>query len=78
MGFGKLRQWFTGKTLLTRNLINERPPYKIIPAVDGIFDLPTFQYSIIPRARQYITTSENSSNFPVRSGIEIATYFKTA
>ena len=38
LGSGKLRQWFIGKTLLTRKLINERLPCKII--------IPTFQYSL--------------------------------
>ena len=38
LGSGKLRQWFIGKTLLTRKLINERLPYKII--------IPTLQYSL--------------------------------
>jgi hypothetical protein len=40
---------------LTSKLINERLPYKII--------IPTFQYSIIPCARQYATASINSFNF---------------
>jgi len=55
LGSGKLRQWFIEKTLLTRKLIDEKPPYKIIT--------PTFQYSIIPGARQYTTASKNSLNF---------------
>jgi len=55
MGSGKLDQWFIGETLSTRKLINERLPYKII--------IPTFQYSIVPRARQYGTASNNSFNF---------------
>jgi len=37
MGSGRLGQWFVGKTLLTRKLINEKLPLK-----------PTFHYSIIP------------------------------
>jgi hypothetical protein len=45
LGSGKLRQWFIGKTLLTRKLIDERLACKIIPANDGIFDIPTSQYS---------------------------------
>jgi hypothetical protein len=30
MGSGRLGQWFVGKTLLTRELINERLPYKTV------------------------------------------------
>jgi hypothetical protein len=37
LGSGKLRQWFIDKTLLTRKLIDEKLPYKIIT--------PTFHYS---------------------------------
>jgi hypothetical protein len=44
MGSGRLGQWFVGKTLLTRKLINERLPYKTI--------IPLFHHSIIPCARQ--------------------------
>jgi hypothetical protein len=44
MGSGRLGQWFVGKTLLTRKLINERFPCKTI--------IPIFQHSIIPCARQ--------------------------
>jgi len=47
MGSGKLGHWFVGKTQLKKKLVNERLPYKII--------IPTFQYSIIPYARQYAT-----------------------
>jgi len=39
----------------TRKLIDEKLPYKIIA--------PTFQYSIIPGARQHTTASKNSFNF---------------
>jgi len=55
LGSGKLREWFIGKTLLTRKSINEKLPYKII--------IPTFQYSIIPGVRQYATASKNPFNF---------------
>jgi len=46
LGSGKLRQWFIGKTLLTTKLVNEKLVCKIIPANHGIFDIPTFQYSL--------------------------------
>jgi len=45
-GLGETGTVIIGKTLLTRKLINERLPYKIIPGNDGIFDIPTFQYSL--------------------------------
>jgi len=48
LGSGKLRQWFIGKTLLTRKLINDRVPYKII--------IPTFQYSICEAIRNSLKT----------------------
>jgi hypothetical protein len=38
LGSGKLRQWLIDKTLLTRKLMNEKLPYKII--------IPTLQYSL--------------------------------
>jgi len=57
MGSGKMGLSFIAKTLLTRKSINEKIPHKIIPA-NGIFDIPTFQYSIIPCARQYPTASK--------------------
>jgi len=61
-GLGETGTVIIGKTLWTTKLINEKLPCKIIPGNDGIFDIPTFHYSIIPCARQYTTASKNSFN----------------
>ena len=59
MGSGKLREWFVGKIALIRHVTNEKVPHKTssqrriyIPAKDGIYGIPPFQYSMCEEKAQ--------------------------